>query len=309
MAYKISICIPAYKRTAYLKRLLDSIVIQSFQDFEVIVSDDSPDNSVQQLCEKYTNYFKLAYYKNSVALGTPANWNFGISKANGEWIKLMHDDDWFANANALAEFAKHTDKSKFIFSAYTNHYENGTTKTVYLRTFWKLKIIKEPAILIAENVIGPPSVTMIHYSLRERYDERLPWRVDIEFYNRILKQTGSYFYISQPLINVGISESQVTQSCLHKPEVELPEGYILLQKQGTKPLRNILVYDAWWRLLRNMHVVTRQQLEQYGNMSWPDVIVKMVGDIAKIPPAFLRIGPFSKLFMILSYFKNRKTIS
>ena len=39
----ISICIPAYKHPDFLKRLLDSISIQSFRDFEVIISDDSPD--------------------------------------------------------------------------------------------------------------------------------------------------------------------------------------------------------------------------------------------------------------------------
>jgi len=309
MLVKISICIPAYKRTAYLKRLLDSIAIQTFKDFEVIVSDDSPDNSVQVVCDQYQSKFKFLYYKNEVALGTPANWNLGISKATGEWIKLMHDDDWFANENALAFFAKNTFKSKFIFSAYTNHYESGTTKEVYLSSFWSKKIVKEPAVLIAENVIGPPSVTLIHSSIKEQYDERLPWRVDIEFYNRVLKETGNYYYISQPLINVGISESQVTQSCIYKPEVELPEGYILLQKHGVKPLRNILVYDAWWRLLRNMNITSKKQLEQYGNQSWPTVIIKMANDLAKVPRALLGIGAFSKMLMAVSYLKNKKFIS
>ena len=304
----ISICIPAYKRTAYLRRLLDSIAIQNFKDFEVIVSDDSPDNSVQLVCDEYANRFKLVYYKNAVALGTPANWNFGISKAGGEWIKLMHDDDWFADENALAQFAKYTDKNKFIFSAYTNHFENGITKTMYLRPFWSKKIIKEPAVLIAENVIGPPSVTLIHRSIKEQYDERLPWRVDIEFYYRVLQQTKDYTYINQPLINVGISESQVTQSCIYKPEVELPEGYILLKKQSARPLKNMLVYDAWWRLLRNMNITTINQLEQYGNKNWPKVIINMVNDLAKAPRSLLNKGAFSKMLMTVSYLKNKKSI-
>lgn len=304
----ISICIPAYKRIAYLQRLLDSIALQTFRDFEVVVSDDSPDDSVQVVCEQYRSKFKLLYYKNKVALGTPANWNFGISKATGEWIKLMHDDDWFANENALAVFAKYTNKSKFIFSAYTNHYENGTVQEVYLRHFWSKKIIKEPAVLIAENVIGPPSVTLIHRSIKEQYDERLPWRVDIEFYYRVLKATQNYYYINEPLVNVGISESQVTQSCIYKPEVELPEGYILLQKQGIAPLRNILVYDAWWRLLRNMHITTVNQLEQYGNKHWPKVIINMVNDLANAPNVLLNVGVSSKMLMTVSYLKNKKTI-
>src|SRR5688572_3851259 len=101
----ISICIPAYKHTDYLERLLHSIAEQTFTDFEVIVTDDSPDESVQQLCERYKPLFVLRYFKNSPALGSPENWNAGIRKASGKWIKMMHDDDWFSGADSLQQFA------------------------------------------------------------------------------------------------------------------------------------------------------------------------------------------------------------
>ena len=60
----ISICIPAYKRIDFLKRLLDSIAIQSFRDFEVIVTDDSPSDEVELFCKLYNKRFVLYYYKN-----------------------------------------------------------------------------------------------------------------------------------------------------------------------------------------------------------------------------------------------------
>lgn len=302
----ISICIPAYKRVHYLKRLLDSIAVQTFKDFEVIVSDDSNDDSVQELIKDYTENFQIHYFRNKPSLGTPANWNFAISHANGEWIKLMHDDDWFASAEALTAFAAHTTaENKFIFSAYNNIYESGETKSVYMPASWKQKILHEPNVLLAKNVIGPPSVTMIHRSINERYDERLKWRVDMEYYIRLLKHEKNYTYVNEPLINVGISESQVTQSCIYVPEVELPEGFLLLQKHGTKALQNIWVYDAWWRLLRNMNVASREKLEEYVPQKWPKVIVQMVKDLSRTPMFFLKFGPASKTIMSLSYLKNR----
>ena len=213
----ISICIPAYKRTNYVKRLLDSIAEQTFTDFEVILSDDSDDDSVEQLSQQYIKNFSLAYHRNKPSLGTPANWNFGISRAHGEWIKLMHDDDWFATPDSLLQFANATSfKKKFIFSAYTNYFEGKTTtESVKLTNFWKQNIKKDAAVLIAKNVIGPPSVTMVHKTITEKYDERLKWRVDTDFYERILRQENEFFYIDETLICVGISESQVTQSCLY----------------------------------------------------------------------------------------------
>jgi glycosyltransferase involved in cell wall biosynthesis len=301
----ISICIPAYKRVHYLKRLLDSISIQTYRYFEVVISDDSNDDSVEILLKDYENKFPLRYYRNKPSLGTPANWNFAITKATGEWIKLIHDDDWFTTNDALSIFADHTKKgNKFIFSAYTNVFEEGKSETVFMLSSWKQKILKEPNVLLAKNVVGPPSVTLIHKSILQRYDERLKWRVDMEYYLRLLQQERSYTYINKPLVNVGISESQVTQSCIYVPEVELPEGFILLQKQGIKALKNIWVYDAWWRLLRNMHITSEEQLEKYVPEDWPKVIVEMTTDLARVPKSLLKTGVTSKLLMSLSYIKN-----
>jgi len=303
----VSICIPAYKRVSYLKRLLDSLAIQTFRNFEVIITDDSDDLSVKELTHLYEDKFHLYYHKNIRTLGTPANWNSGISLARGEWIKLMHDDDWFTDKESLALFCSYSNKgAKFIFSAYSNFFDGEVEKIEhkYFPASWKDKILKEPNILLAKNVIGPPSVTMLHKSVRLVYDEKLKWRVDMEFYIRVLKQELKFTYIDKLLINVGISESQVTQSCIYEPSVELPEGYILLEKHGVNPLKNIWVYDAWWRLLRNMEIRNYETLQKYVPKKWPLVIQKMVKDLAAIPPFLLKNGVSSKTLMSISYLKN-----
>ncbi len=310
MAPHISICIPAYQRVDYLKRLLNSISIQTYKSFEVIISDDSPDESVQQVLKDYSE-LNIKYYKNEKPLGTPANWNFAISKAKGEWIKLMHDDDWFSSAESLAIFANHLNpKHKFIFSAYTNVFENIDQKNQpkFSSSIWRKKILHEPGVLLADNIIGPPSVTLIHSSIKEQYDERLKWRVDIEFYMRILQQEKSFFYINELLVNVGVSDSQVTQSCIYNPSVELPEGFILLEKHGINSLKNIWVYDAWWRLLRNMNITSEEKLQEFVSKEWPEIILKMVEDLSRILSSILKVGFLSKSFMFASYIKNKKGI-
>jgi glycosyltransferase involved in cell wall biosynthesis len=307
----ISIIIPAYRRLEYLERLLNSIINQHFRDFEVIITDDSPDDSVLALVNRYIDKLPIFYFHNSPSLGTPANWNMGISKATGEWIKLMHDDDWFAGPNSLQKFADATASGKnFIFSAYANHFEeiNKPDEKKFLPPSWGLKIQREPMTLLAYNVIGPPSVVMVHRSFQEKYDERLKWRVDMEYYVRILNKNNSFHYINHVLINVGVSESQVTQSCIYNPKVELPEGRVLLLKHGVYRLRNIWVYDAWWRLLRNMHIISAEQLQQYAPGEWPTVIQHMIRDIAALPKNLRKVGGISKSFMFVSYIKNKSLI-
>jgi glycosyltransferase involved in cell wall biosynthesis len=304
----ISICIPSYQRVNYLKRLLNSIAIQTFSDFEVIVSDDSPDSSVQDLLINYQKNFIIRYFKNQPAFGPPANWNFGISKAEGEWIKIMHDDDWFATSKSLQIFTDRSyQKKKFIFSAYTNYFEDDSTnqQQMFMPSSWGKKILKEPNVLLAKNVIGPPSVTMLHKSIDLRYDERLKWRVDMEYYIRILQEQQSFEYINQSLINVSVSESQVTQSCIYNPSVELPEGFILLEKHGINSLKNIWVYDAWWRLLRNMHIRDEKELRLYKDERWPQVIIKMLKHLNKVPDKLLKNGVISKTAMSISHLFNK----
>jgi glycosyltransferase involved in cell wall biosynthesis len=306
---KISICIPAYKRTFYLQRLLDSISTQTFRDFEVILTDDSPTDEVFNLYSAYTNQFTIYYKKNRTALGTPANWNCAISLAKGEWIKLMHDDDWFSDENSLAQFAGEAEKgSKFIFSAYTNFFETTQKKEdVSFPRSWSHKIIERPLVLMAQNVIGPPSVTMVHNSIKEQYDTRMKWRVDIDYYIRVLKIEKAFSVIDMPLINVGIGVSQVTNDCFNLPEVELPEAFLMLEKYGLPPLKNITVYDAWWRMFRNLLIRNKNDLMKYTpNRHWPDVIMSIAKHQSFVPHRLMKLGIVSKFFMFISYLTNRK---
>lgn len=307
MSVFISICIPAYKRPENLRRLLLSIQKQKFNDFEVVISDDSPDASIENLLSEF-NSFPIIYYKNDPSLGTPANWNYAISRATGKWIKLMHDDDWFSDENSLQSFADKTHDGKtFIFSRYNNVFQDGKKEQPALTEPWKKRIIKSPATLLARNVIGPPSVTLIHSSIKEKYDARLKWRVDIDFYMRLLENSGEYSIVNKALINVGISSSQVTNDCINVAEIELPEGLILLQKHGVSSLKNILVYDAWWRILRNVYIRNTEELFVYGSKSqWPKVILSMVRHQSKLPHFLLRMGVISKAAMFFSYLLNQK---
>ncbi|MEJ7679536.1 MAG: glycosyltransferase [Segetibacter sp.] len=93
----ISICIPAYKNLEYLKRLLESISVQTFKDFEVVITDDTNNSSVSDYIHDKRWDFQISYYKNETVLGSPQNWNAAVNHSKGEWIKIMHYDDWFSS--------------------------------------------------------------------------------------------------------------------------------------------------------------------------------------------------------------------
>jgi len=308
----ISICIPAFRRVAYLERLLTSIKNQTFANFEVIVSDDSPGDEVKNLCALYATHFSLNYFKNIKPLGTPENWNEAIRNANGQWIKIMHDDDWFTETWSLHYFKKAIDEnadSVFIFSAYRNIYEkNGRQEPMFLNKFrWKA-LLNDPVTLLANNIIGPPSVTLHKNDKKFWYDPSVKWVVDIEFYMRYL-QTARPFYINKPLINVGINNTQVTTYTFGVAQVHLKESLYLLNKTGEHHLKNILVFDAWWRLIRNFSIKDIAQIRSTGfDGKLPLIISNIIRFQNRISGQLLKQGVTSKMLMLTCYLLYKRNI-
>ncbi len=94
---KISIIVPVYKVEKYLQRCLDSIISQTFTDWECILIDDgSPDNS-GKICDEYAEKdkrFRVIHQENA---GVSAARNAGLDCAGGEWVTFVDSDDWVEN--------------------------------------------------------------------------------------------------------------------------------------------------------------------------------------------------------------------
>ncbi len=91
---KISIIVPVYKVEKYLRRCLDSIVAQTFTDWECILIDDgSPDNS-GKICDEYAGKdgrFRVFHQENA---GTSATRESALHLATGDYIQFVDSDDW-----------------------------------------------------------------------------------------------------------------------------------------------------------------------------------------------------------------------
>jgi glycosyltransferase involved in cell wall biosynthesis len=303
-----SICIPAYKNVHFVTRLLDSVASQSITDYEIIVSDDSPDDSVQKLVNDFKQLPNIRYFKNEPAAGTPANWNLAINKATGKWIKIMHDDDWFNNNDALFIFKTFAEKNfdyNFFYCAYNNVDENG--KYQLIKNSWLDIFLIRMNILniFRRNVIGNPSCTLISNDELLFYDDRLKWLVDIDYYIMSATKNKKLKYLSQDLINVGLNVNQVTHMAFRNPAIELPENFWMLEKHGVKILKNIIVYDHYWRVIRNLKIKNLNQVTSYYPKKLESVIEDMIIEQSHYGSKILAIGIFSKLLMLIHYTKFR----
>ena len=91
---KISVIVPVYKAEAYLHRCVDSILAQTFQDFEVLLIDDgSPDRS-GEICDEYARKDKRVRVFHKENGGVSSARNMGLDNARGEYVCFVDSDDW-----------------------------------------------------------------------------------------------------------------------------------------------------------------------------------------------------------------------
>ncbi len=248
---KVSICIPAYNNGPGVKRLLESIKNQTYKDYEVILTDDSTTDDVKKAVDE--SGVVVNYTKNETRDGSTANWNKAIDKAIGDYIKIMHHDDWFTETDSLAKMVRLLDENPEAVLAFSGTMQVGP-KSNYTR-----HISKEDAKLIADdwknlflgNTIGAPSA-VIHRRTDKRYDEKLKWLVDMDFYMGLLKDGTQIAYSEEPLVSIGESDEQITQECIENKALNVFEYGYVYRKFNLKIwgkyrnfYKNILIkYDA-----------------------------------------------------------------
>lgn len=91
---KISIVVPIYNTAEFLERCLDSILVQTYKNFEVLMINDGSTDSSREICEKYCKFdsrFRLINQENS---GLSESRNRGIREATGDFIVFIDSDDY-----------------------------------------------------------------------------------------------------------------------------------------------------------------------------------------------------------------------
>jgi glycosyltransferase involved in cell wall biosynthesis len=246
-----SICIPTYKQPELLKNLLKSIESQTFKNFEVIISDDTNDNSVELIAN--ANWpFKVKFYKNNLPLGSPENWNNSIEKATGEWVKIMHHDDYFANDESLEVMHNSISKnSEFdFFFCSTIIYKTKTKEIIHYEPNEKYidSLLTHPINLFSANVIGAPSATIFRRNLNVKFDKSLIWLVDIEFYTQVILKYKIFRILDRLIVTCVDLETQLTTSLKDNRKIEIFEFFYCfkklkssLNKENIKLFRAVLI--------------------------------------------------------------------
>ncbi len=215
---RVSICIPTYRGEATIAATIESVLSQSYGDFELQVFDDGSPDATREIVEAFRDP-RLSYSRNETNLGPQGNWNRCLERAGGIYFKLLPHDDLLRpdclrqqvevlDADAEQRFA-------LVFCArdvigpdgrvlMQRGYPGGRGGAVAAEELIRACVRR------GTNLIGEPGGVLMRRALAERigpFDGTDPYVIDLDYWFRLLAH-GDGCYLPAPLAAFRVSRSQ-----------------------------------------------------------------------------------------------------
>lgn len=207
----------------FLRFSLSKICQQNFSTVEVVISDHSKNDDIKNICEKFQGLLNIVYLKNEDKRGSSsANLNNALKHCSGEIIKILMQDEYLYDEDALKKIKEVFDENKDVNWLITNCVFGSTPDVV--KGSMSPKYTEK--IVSGINTIGSPSVLTIRNSNIEYFDEDLLWVMDCEYYKRLYDKFGPPSILEKNCVFIVQHKDQVSSILseeFKKNEVKLLE--------------------------------------------------------------------------------------
>ncbi len=229
----VSVCIPTYNGERFLAETMHSVLAQTYQNIEIIISDD---NSTDQTIDIAKSFQQRSIVDFSVIeheqYGMSGNWNFCIAQAKGKYIKFVFQDD-LLEPDAIAEMVKLAEQDQSIGLVFSPRHllstdddycdpsslESHVAKDVH-KGWSRLQSIQDGQVLLKEpslfkhpiNKIGEPTTVLIRKDIFDQvggFNSELCQLVDLEMWLRIIS-TCKVGFINKYLSHFRLHQEQQT---------------------------------------------------------------------------------------------------
>jgi glycosyltransferase involved in cell wall biosynthesis len=230
----ISICMPNYNYGTYIKEAIESILSQTYSNFELIIVDDaSTDNSAEII--KSFNDPRIKLHRNPSNIFMFPTINKAIKQAKGEIIAVIHSDDLYEKTfleEIVKSYNEYPDKKVFITGVNFYHSESNYKIPWHPYKSGGIKSQKEVLLILANyNNIGNGVNVAIHKDCIDKvgfFTETYKYIGDFDYWLRLAEEYD-FVYIPKILANYRIHDSNITHS-LVKDMIFFREGYEVFNK-------------------------------------------------------------------------------
>ena len=245
----VSVPVITYNSSKYVLETLESIKAQTYQNIELIVSDDCSTDNTVEICRKWIEENKERFVcteiiTSDINTGVSANGNRGRNACRGEWIKGIAGDDLLM-PNCVEEYinyVKENNEAIAIFSKVIFFGENinvDSYENFFDYSFFDLNNQEEKKWLYTKALIPIPAPTLFYNRNKfEKYDiyndERIPLLEDQPKWAKLIEKDIKFHFINKQLIKYRVSESSLsTCRVFSKASVRSYALYWLLYKFPT----------------------------------------------------------------------------
>lgn len=230
----VSVCIPVYNGGKYLFEALESVKTQSYQNLELIISDDGSTDSSMGLVADFLQTVDIPFKViSNEHKGIGRNWNNCIRNANGEYIKFLFQDD-ILYPECISEMVTVAEADPKVGMVYSNrailfdstntaHIDwvkaNGDLNESWFKSlepgiFSGARILKDKNLFLKKpfNKIGEPTAILFKREVFDKigfFDTELIQFLDLEFSLRLLSKY-KVGYINRQLVAFRLHENQAS---------------------------------------------------------------------------------------------------
>lgn len=241
---KVSVLIPTYNYAHFLDETIQSVLNQTFTDFELIVVDNCSTDKSIEVVTKYLGDPRVKLFQNEKNLGLLGNWNKCLEYASGTYIKYLCADDKF-EPELLEKFVQVMDENPTV-SLVTSDKKifDQMDKTITL-PFRGLQDGKQMILHTLKRYawIGEPSSVMfrrkdLHVG---HFNSNYKFLIDWEMWIRLLS-IGDCYIIPEPLVNIRYHQGQHTKEYDNKKFVIYFEEYFMV--------KDVIKFDKYGEALK-----------------------------------------------------------
>jgi glycosyltransferase involved in cell wall biosynthesis len=214
---RVSVVVPSYNNASFIEATMDSILGQTFKDFELVVADHSSSDGTWERLQRYSVDPRVRLRRTETGGGAPRNWERVTTEARGELVKLVCGDDIiYPDCLRLQVEAMDANPSVVLVAAQRDLIDargglvnarrglDGLTGRVPGR------VAVRHTVVAGSNIFGEPACVLVRREILERaggWDGRHPYVIDEATYVNVLL-LGDFLGIDTALAAFRLSSSQ-----------------------------------------------------------------------------------------------------
>jgi len=226
----VSVCIPTYNAARHIRQTVQSVLNQTFTDFELVICDDASTDDTLKILSEFSDP-RIRILPSATNTGLAPNWNRSVENCRAPYVKLLCQDDLIyptclEKQLAILSNPAHTDIA--LVSARRDIIDNTGRIRARGRALWPTGRVRGPLAIkrivrSGTNPLGEPAAVMFRAEAFHRaggFRDDHPYMIDVDFWCRLLRDSNMYycpeilaaFRVSRSALSTALANSQSRQA-------------------------------------------------------------------------------------------------